>query len=129
MENNSANYRLIKALKGCAYEMWRHCLCSGPDIARKLFDELKNPKPGDLVMEITTHQMESRDAAEGIGTLLATGDAPIFASREEARAFGYEDDERIPTRQVWDITLDFADGRKFRWENASFIKVKTSHDT
>lgn len=76
-------------------------------------------------METTTHLRKDRDPLEGIGTLVAVGDAPWFATREEARAAGYEDAEPIPTRKVWDITLDFDDGRIFRWENASFIKVKT----
>ena len=75
-------------------------------------------------METTTHLMKSRDPIEGIGTLAAVGDAPYYATREEARAAGYGDDEPIPMRKVWDITLDFDGGRPFRWENASFIKVK-----
>lgn len=119
---------LVRHLKGCAYELWRASLCAGPQSIRELFEELRNPKPGDLVMETTTHLMKSRDPLEGIGTLVAVGEAPYYATREEARAAGYEDDELIPTRQVWDITLDFDDGRLFRWENAMFIKVKTSHD-
>jgi hypothetical protein len=92
----------------------------------ELFDELCNPQIGDLVMETTTHQMASRDPLEGIGILIWTGDVPYFATREEARAAGYEDDELIPERKVWDIKLVFDDGRMFRWENADFIKVKTS---
>ena len=115
----------VKLLKGCAYELWRASLCAGPQSIRDLFNELKNPKPGDLVMEVTTHLMKSRDPLEGIGRLVAVGDAPYYATRDEARAAGIEDNEPIPTRQVWDITLDFDDGRPFRWENAMFIKVKT----
>lgn len=117
--------KMVTLLKGCAYNLWLYSLCSGPQILRDLFNELKDPKPGDLVMETSTHLMQERDPLEGIGTLVAVGDAPYFATREEARAAGYEDDEPIPTRKVWDITLDFDDGRLFRWENASFIKVKT----
>ena len=120
---------LVKHLKGCAYELWSATLCAGPQHIRDLFNELKDPRPGDLVMEITTHFMQSRDPLEGIGTLVAVGQAPYYATREEARAAGLEDDEPIPTRQVWDITLDFDDGRLFRWENAIFIKVKTSRAT
>jgi hypothetical protein len=117
---------LVRLLKGCAYELWCASLCAGPQSIRSLFDELRSPKVGDLVMETTTHMMESRDPLEGIGTLVAVGEAPYYATRAEARAAGYEDDEPLPTRQVWDIKLDFDDGRIFRWENASFIKVKTA---
>lgn len=121
------NVNLARLLKGCAYELWSASLCAGPQSIHNLFEELRNPKPGDLVMETTTHMMKSRDPLEGIGTLVAVGGAPYYATREEARAAGYEDDEPIPTRKVWDITLDFDDGRLFRWENAMFIKVKTAH--
>lgn len=118
---------IVTLLKGSAYETWRASLCAGPRSIQDLFNELKDPKPGDLVMETTTHGMKGRDTLEGIGRLVAVGDAPYYATREEARAAGIEDQEPIPTRKVWDITLDFDDGRAFRWENASFIKVKTDH--
>jgi len=119
---------LVNALKGCAYELWRASLCAGPGPGN-LFDELKNPKVGDLVMEVTTHGMRGRDPIEGIGTLVAHGRAPCCANRKEARAAGYEDDESIPEHEYFDVCLDFDDGRLFRWSNASFIKVKTERPT
>lgn len=131
-ENNTENTagsdcqeRLVRLLKNASYNLYCATLCSGPPKLAALFEELRNPKPGDLVMETTTHLMKSRDPKEGIGTLVAVGMAPCYATREEARVAGYEDDEPIPERRVWDIALDFDDGRLFRWENASFIKVKT----
>lgn len=117
--------RLVRLLKNVSYNLYCASLCSGPPKLAALFDELRNPQPGDLVMETTTHLMESCDPKEGIGTLVAVGMAPYYATREEARAAGYDDDEPIPERLVWDIKLDFADGRMSRWENAIFIKVKT----
>lgn len=123
--SRDSNERLVRLLKGCAYELWCASLCAGPKYLHDLFEEMSNPKPGDLVMETTTHTFPGRDPLEGIGTLVAVGDAPYYATREEARAAGFDDDEPIPTRKVWDITLDFDDGRAFRWENASFIKVVT----
>ena len=116
---------LVRLLRHSAYELYRASFSGQSPRLRSLFDELINPKVGDLVMETTTYYMKSRDPLEGIGTLVAVGYAPYYKTREEARAAGYEDDEPIPTRQVWDITLDFDDGRLFRWENANFIKVKT----
>lgn len=116
--------QLVELLKITAYNVYKATLISGPKFTQDLFTELSEPRPGDLVMEITTHRMKDRDPLEGIGRLVAVGYAPIFATREEATAAGYEEEEKIPERKVWDITLDFADGRPFRWENASFIKIK-----
>ena len=89
-----------------------------------LYREMGNPMIGDLVMESTTVYMPNRDPQECIGTLVATGMAPYFATREEAAAAGRYEDEPIPERLVWDIRLDFDGGRMFRWENADFIKIK-----
>lgn len=124
----SLDQLLVGLLKGAAYELWCACLCAGPPSISSLFDELRNPKVGDLVMETTTHLIPECDPLKGIGTLVAVGRAPYYATREEARAAGYSDDEPIPDREVWDIRLDFDDGRVIRWENARFIKVKTTHD-
>ncbi len=115
---------LVELIKINAYNTYRATLIAGPKFTQELFKELSEPKPGDLVMEVTTHRMKNLDPLEGIGRLVGVGDAPIFATREEATAAGYEPDEKIPERQVWDITLDFDDGRAFRWENATFIKIK-----
>ena len=122
---NDCKERLVWLLKNASYNLYRATICSGPPKLAALFDELRNPQPGDLVMVTDTHLMESHDPKEGIGTLVAVGMAPYYATREEARAAGYDDDEPIPERLVWDIKLDFADGRMSRWENATFIKVKT----
>lgn len=116
--------RLVVLLQGAAYNLWSACLCSGPPMLRDLFEELDNPKPGDLVMETTTHTMKSRNPLEGIGTLVSVASEPMF-TREQATDAGYAADVEIPTAKVWTITLDFDDGREFRWQNASFIKVKT----
>jgi hypothetical protein len=110
---------LVELIKINAYNTYRATLIAGPKFTQDLFKELSNPKPGDLVMEVTTHRMKNRDPFEGIGRLVGVGYAPLFAT-----AAGYGPDEKIPERKVWDITLDFDDGRAFRWENASFIKVK-----
>ncbi len=110
-------------LRETAYNLWSACLCSGPPMLNKLFDELKNPKPGDLVMEVTTHRMKSMNPIEGIGTLVKITREPIF-TRERAIENGYGENEEIPEEEVWTIKLVFGDGRELRWKNASFIKVK-----
>lgn len=118
-----SNLELVRLLKLSAYTAYHATLVSGPKFTRDLFEELTHPKPGDLVMEITTYRM-NRNPLEGIGRLIGEGSAPYFATREEAMAAGYTEDEKLPTRHVWDIALEFDDGRLFRWENASFIKIK-----
>lgn len=123
----SQEKRLVQLLRGCAYEMWRACLCNGPKHITELFEELSNPKVGDLVMETSTYNIASLSPVEGIGTLVEVEDAPYYETRAEAKEAGIEDDEPIPTRKVWTIKLDFDGGRVFRWENAHFIKVKSTH--
>ncbi len=116
----------VKLLRESAYQLWLASLCAGPKHLADLFAELKDPKPGDLVMETSTFYMKSHNPLEGIGVLEGVGQAPYFKTREQARAAGYKDDEALPTRLVWDLRLIFDGNRPFRWENASFIKVKTS---
>lgn len=114
----------VKLLKGCAYELWRASLCAGPQSTRDLFNELKDPKPGDLVMETTTHHMPNRDPLEGIGRLVSITREPMYTP-EAWKEAGAEEGEPIPTERVVTIALIFDDGRLFRWRNADFIKVKT----
>lgn len=118
------NRDLVRLLMVNAYNTYRATLISGPKFTRELFEELSKPKVGDLVMEITTFGMEEKDHLQGIGRLIGVGYAPYFNNRKEAREAGYLDEEPMPERKVWDIKLEFDDGRVFRWENASFIKIK-----
>lgn len=115
---------LVRLLKGAAYETWRASLCAGPQSIRDLFNELKDPKPGDLVMETTTHRMKNRDPLEGIGRLVSITREPMYTP-EAWKEGGGEDGEPIPKETIYTIALIFDDGREFRWRNASFIKVKT----
>ena len=117
----------VDLLRGSAYQLWLASLCgNAPKHLRDLSEELKDPKPGDLVMETTTFRMKAHNPLEGIGVLEGVGEAPYFSTREQARAAGYKDDEPLPTRKVWDLRLIFDGNRPFRWENAMFIKVKTA---
>jgi hypothetical protein len=116
---------LVGLLKGCAYELWRASLCAGPQSIHNLFEELKNPKVGDLVMETSTHCMQGRDPLEGIGRLVGVTQEPMCTT--EAWKEGGGEGEPIPMETVYTIALVFDDGRLFRWRNAMFIKVKTGH--
>ena len=122
--NEMKDIETAKLLKIAAYNIYSVTLCAGPPSIRALFNELREPKIGDTVIEITTIRMDSRDPLEGIGTLVSVTDEPRF-TRDQAKENGYEDDEEIPTNLIYTITLDFDDGRECRWANASFIKAKT----
>ena len=112
----------VKLLKGCAYQLWNASLRGGGD--HSLFDELKNPAPGNLVMELTTHRMPGRNPAEGIGRLISIAQEPT-STREQWKEAGGGDDDPIPTHTVYTIELVFDNSRMIDWSNASFIKVKT----
>jgi len=114
---------LVKLLKGTAYNLWSATLCAGPQSINDLFNELRDPKLGDLVMETTTFRISNRDPLEGIGRLISITREPIYTQKEWEEA-GAEDGEPIPTEKIYTIALVFDDGREFRWKNASFIKVK-----
>ena len=124
MEDTDKNDRLVKMLRTASHNLYLAALSGRTEKTQSLFEELKRPKVGDLVMETTTYYMKDRNPKEGIGTLVFAGYAPLYATREEATAAGYEEDDDMPEQFVYDITLDFDDGRLFRWTNADFIKIK-----
>lgn len=87
-----------------AHELFRSA-CSGglSDIPylRRLFEDLKNPQPGDMVLEITSaHRYKSY---QRMGKLVSVAD-------EEAG-------------KCWKIERVFTDGTIETWRNAEFIKV------
>lgn len=121
---NAEILKLVKLLKINAYNTYKATLIGGaPAYTTALFDELSHPKPGDLVMEVTTHYMKNRDTLEGIGRLNRIAQEPI-CTPEEAKEAGYVDGEEIPKHTVYYVALEFDDGRELRWHNAKFIKVK-----
>ena len=116
--------QLLRLIEVANYNLYVSALsCVTPKQA-SLYREMRRPMVGDLVMESTTIYHKNRNPIECVGTLISTGMAPYFATREEATAAGRYEDESIPERLVWDIRLDFDGGRMFRWENADFIKIK-----
>ncbi len=115
---------LVNLIRIAAVNAYKASLVAGPAFTTNLFNELNSPKPGDLVMEITTYRRPNRNPLEGIGRLLSITEVPYFKSREEAAAAGYNEDEPIPSRTVWELKMEFDDGQTTTWENASFIKIK-----
>jgi hypothetical protein len=85
--------------------------CTAP-VTRELFDEAQDPKPGDLVIEISIIHYPERDEAR-FGRLLQVTREPIPDADP--------DYEVPPTERVQYIVLH--DGRLYRWVNAGFVKV------
>lgn len=109
-----------------AYQVYLGTLHScGAPITRATHDVLTSPRPGHLVMEISTIYMPERDEWR-FGRLLRRVDEPRY-SADEWREQGARDDEPIPTQRAWYIELP--DGREFRWDNAEFIRVLEDNDT
>ena len=107
-------------LRNTAYNLHLSALSGATEKSKALSEEIHNPKIGDLVIERSSAHMKGRDPLEGFGTLIAIENHPICSLEE------WQDELPIPTEKVYVITLDFIDGREYRWTNASFIKAITS---
>jgi hypothetical protein len=125
MKSCAQSRALVELLRVSAYELYRATLVGDPcEYVRMLGEELRNPRPGDLVLETSTFWMKNRDPLEGIGRLLRIELEPIVL-KEQAEEYGYTDGEEIPKHRVFYVALEFDDGREYRWHNASFIKVSS----
>lgn len=113
--------RLVDLLRLSAYLLYKNSLYVGPKCTETTFEELYNPKVGDLVMEITTYGM--RNPIEGIGRLMKIESEPIYKTKEEQIKDGWLENEN-PTQIVYTLSLIFDDNREYRWTNCKFIKVK-----
>ncbi len=115
--------KMAKAIRSMAHNAYRHTLVSdAPRAVVAAHKRMTNPRPGDLVCEISTISCESRDL-EAVGYLQSVTQEPV----------GFDDpnftwDEKLegcprPTEEVFNIlTLD---GRASRWTNAQFIAALT----
>ena len=103
-----------------AYQVYMGTLhsCSAP-ITRELAEIIRAPRPGDLVMEISTIYMPERDEFR-FGRLLRKVNEPTRTQEEWAEEGGRQD-EAVPMQIVWYIELP--DAREYRWHNAGFIRV------
>lgn len=127
--NHEQTVRLIETL---AYNLYRNTLIgNAPPNIQEAHDDLTHPKPGDLVVEISTiynQGARGRDGMEprglcGIGRLVRKCSEPFCSMQEWIDVHGGEEAEPIPEEHVWYILLEFDDGREYRWTNAVFIKV------
>jgi hypothetical protein len=113
---------IVEMLKNSAYHLWRASLCAGPPHIADLFNELKDPKVGDIVAETST-MWRGGNVLESVGMLISITREPMY-TLEDWKKSGASDGEAIPLETVYALRLVFDDNREFRWRNASFIKVK-----
>ena len=119
---------LLDLLITNAYCVWSSQLI-GADIpsVHQRFEMIKNPRPGDLVMEVSTIGFREHDRIR-IGYLVKVvrEKCPVPDGMTDAEYRGeFEPDEELPTETVHYIRLlvDGADGAECRWTNARFIRV------
>jgi hypothetical protein len=94
---------------------WRlyHAPCAGSQHCRQLADELRNPKPGDLVIEASAiaWREKNNDWNSGIGRLICKRNEFVPFKEESG---GYHDDFTY---------IESLDGTLQRWSNCDFAKV------
>ncbi len=122
--------RIIRLLELSAYKIWDAVLTGNqcPKI-REIFDDMQNPRPGDLVIESSTiygakmsgkkGKLKSRGIC-GIGYLVKIVREPIWTLDQWTES-GEDEDVPIPTEKV--IYIQLFDGREMRWTNANILKV------
>jgi len=117
--------RLLELLAINAYVAYRNTLIGNPSTATKrYYERVSNPKPGDLVLEITNRGARVIDR---IGRLLSVGvENP---PPEEVSEDDYDEAEwgrPWPPYQERTWRIETLDGREFRWWNANFIVIPES---
>lgn len=113
---------LIRLLGVSALQVWVGALAIAATEPR-LYLEIKDPKVGDLVIEITSlgHRRNSNAAASsGFGRLTAVR-KQLITEVGDGDDWDVEVDGPIPTDTYWYITT--LDGKEERWSNCRFIKV------
>lgn len=93
---------LLCLLESTAYDLWMSSLSNYTPIGRALYERMKNPKVGDVVME-TTSWRRRKDDRMGFGKLVE-----IKPGKSEFDT-------------VW--TIEVPDGRRCNWSNAMIIAV------
>ena len=96
---------------------------NAPPSTRLLFERMRNPRPGDLVLETTTYHREPWDPG-GLGYLDRIVFEPMCTEDE------WDDEDgpyaSCPTDKVWYVRpfVPTADGKtEVRWHNADFIAL------
>ena len=120
---------IIRMLEIAVYKIWDATLVGSPcEHVHSLNQEMRNPVPGDLVVEITTllgsvikdnaNQTTIPRGIQGIGYLVKVAKEPVW-TEQEAIEQGWSGE--IPQEDVTYIKL--FDGTECRWTDARFIKA------
>lgn len=110
---------LERLLEITAYNAYTVSITGLSGNLRALNGRMREPKPGDWVVEMSTIYYEDRNGTR-FGTLVRVADEPVYPEEQRAE-LGFGPDEPMPTERVWYVRL--LDGREFRWTNASFLAV------
>jgi hypothetical protein len=126
-------YELIRLLAVNARELYSSTLVGNPAPATKELGEIiKNPKVGDLVLELSRaiyiyadqfpgrYDEELKESAY-MGRLISITEEPIDRNSEE-KWDEKEEGRPVPLEKVW-VIEKLLDGSVVRWSNANFIKV------
>lgn len=121
---------LIRLIEINAYSVYTGTLIgNAPPAVKELFQRLKAPRPGDLVLEITTLLTPAHDG-ERLGRLLRDVREPVFTPEqlESYTEEGEDISDPYFSRTERVCYIQTMDGREIRWCNAKFIAVADSFD-
>jgi hypothetical protein len=105
---------ILSLLMTSALELWSRTLDGGRSASTEaMYLVLSNPRPGDLVLEITTRRHD------GFGRLLRIVEEPWQGEWNEKQ------DGPRPKCEYWFI--ETVDGYEQRWSNCRFIRVLERH--
>lgn len=117
-----------EALRAMAFHLQTACMVGNPaPIVTRMSDRIRNPRPGDLVVESSTryrHDPDSRLKAFGI---LLEHREEWWETDAEWEAYKAEDgtitDEDRRTDRAWYVQYGPDPGDVYRWVNCSFVVV------
>jgi hypothetical protein len=136
MEKKDINNEAIYSMYCLIQLAWRAVLCGKPTKSQKeLYEQMINPVKGDLVCENTSGFLavkawrngEKEVAVGHIKSMMGVLDEVIYEEHdldEEARQDYLSRGEEIPKQKIHYVYN--LEGIRFRWHNASFLKVPST---
>jgi hypothetical protein len=127
------NEKLIATI---GYNLYRTTSVGNPaPIVKTLGDRMRDPRPGDLVLEVSSIYWKMKQEpfdASNLGFLTRTAMEPVFTEEEwnEEPELGHDNQPlpygACPTEKVYYINR--LDGKgEVRWHNAAFIALPIDH--
>lgn len=116
--------QLIRLIEINAYGVYTGMLGNFSAFAKSLYERIKAPQIGDLVLEISTLRHASHDGNR-LGQLLRDVREPVFTQVQidEFAANGEDTTDPYFSQTERIVYIQTLDGREFRWHNADFIAV------